>query len=760
MDQAALHRHLMGVFLGELEEHVRALNDGLLALEKEPVGEERAEHLKRLFRAAHSLKGSAGAVNVKPIEMVCHSLEEILGAARDGSITLGPEHFEVIYAAADAIADAGVRLRAQRDLSDAPISAIAPRLASAARATTDVGTPASGPPPVRAAARELERPAHRPLDEAAPIGQFVDAGLVRVPVGKLDDILARGGELLLARHRLDLRVQAVDTLHRFVDEWMEEWTAVDRLATEFGPDVNAASSDDARLAEQLRECLPLLGAASENMRRLERELKRLGGLLAQDSRALNVVAGRLDHEVRNIRMFPLSEACAGLERLARDLARGGGKDVDLTVDGGQLELDRTVLEAIKDPLVHLVRNAIDHGIETPDERLAAGKSSRGQLRISAALHGAQVEVVISDDGRGLDLNAIRAKAQTKKLPVPEDDADVAQLIFLPGFSTAPLITEISGRGVGLDVVASKVARLNGSVDVSFEAGRGTRFTLTLPRTVTRLRALLVRDGGRVYAFNASAVARVVSVRQADIRMIEGRDVILTGTAPVPVVRLAQTLGLPSRSPSTTGKISAVILARGEREAAFAVDELIAEQEVFIKNLGVRLGRVGQVSGATIMPNGSVALILSASGLLNEALGKPGPGTVAASLGETSPPARKRLLVVDDSVTTRTLMQSVLDAAGYDVTVVVDGADAWSMLQERGADFDLVVSDIEMPRMDGFALTQAIRSSSHVADLPVVLVTARSSDEDKARGMEVGANAYLVKSTFDQNALLDTIAQLL
>jgi len=760
MDQAALHRRLMGVFLGELEEHVRALNDGLLALEKEPIAEERAEQLKRLFRAAHSLKGSAGAVNVKPIEIACHSLEEILGAARDGSYTLGPEHFEVIYAAADAIADAGVRLRALQDLNDAPISAIVPRLAAAARATTYAGTPASGPPPVRPTALELERPVYQPLDQAAPIGQIVDAGLVRVPAGKLDDILARGGELLLARHRLDLRVQAVDELYRFVDEWMEEWTAVDRLATEFGRDVNAASSDDARLAEQLRECLPLLGGASDKLRRLERELKRLGALLAQDSRQLNAVAGGLDHEVLNVRMLPLSEACAGLERLARDLALAGGKTVDLTVYGGQIELDRAVLEAIKDPLVHLVRNAIDHGIETPEERLAVGKPPPGQLGISAALRGSHVEVVISDDGRGLIVDAIRAKARKNNLTVPADDADAAQIIFLPGFSTAPLITEISGRGVGLDVVWSKVARLNGSVNVSFEVGRGTRFTLVLPLTLTRLRALLVRDGGRVYALDASAVARVVSVSPADIRMIEGRAVILTGTTPLPIVPLAQALGLPSRSPSTTGNISVVILASGEREAAFAVEELIAEQEVFIKNLGVRLGRVGHATGATIMPNGSVALILSASGLLKEALGQPNPGTLAASLGEAGPPERKRLLVVDDSVTTRTLMQSVLDAAGYDVTVVVDGADAWSMLQERGTELDLVVSDIEMPRMDGFALTQAIRSSSHVADLPVILVTARSSDQDKARGMEVGANAYLVKSTFEQNALLDIIAQLL
>ena len=703
IDQEALQRRLMVVFLGELEEHTRVINDGLLALEKEPSAAGRADHLQGLFRAAHSLKGAAGAVGVKPIEAVCHSLEEILVAARDGSITLGPDHFEVIYAAADAVADAGARLREQRDLADAPIVAIVPRLVAAARATAHVSTPAPQKPAEALAVPDLERPA---------IGRVVDAGMVRVPVSKIDQILARAGELLLARHRLDLRARAVDTLYRFVDEWLEEWNAVDRFSD-----------------------------TGDNLRRLERELKRLSALLAQDSRALDAVAGGLDAEVGNVRMLPLSEACGGLERLARDLARAGGKNVGLTVDSGQIELDRTVLEAIKDPLVHLVRNAVDHGIEMPEERLAARKPHDGQVTVSAALHGSHVEVVIFDDGRGLDLDAIRAKARKNNIVVPDDDAAVAQLIFLPGFSTARLITEISGRGIGLDVVWSQVARLNGSVNVSFEPGRGTRFTLALPLTLTRLRALLVRDGGRVYAFDAAAVARVVSV------------------APVPIVSLARALGLPDRR-SSTGKISVVILASGEQEAAFAVEELIAEGEIFVKNLGVRLGRVGHTTGATIMPDGSIALILSAPGLLKDALGQTGLGTLAASLGEPGPPARKRLLVIDDSITTRTLMQSVLDAAGYDVTVMVDGADAWAALQQRGAELDLVVSDIEMPRMDGFALTQAIRSSSHVADLPVVLVTARSSDEDKARGMEVGANAYLVKSTFDQTALLDTIAQLL
>jgi two-component system chemotaxis sensor kinase CheA len=760
MDQEALQRRLMDVFVGELEEHVRSLNGGLLALEKQPSADDRAECVRGLFRAAHSLKGAAGSVGVKPIEAACHHLEELLGAVRDGSITLGSEDFDLIYAAADAIADAGTRLRAKQDLNGSPIVSISPRLAAAAKATNASVTPAPVSPPVHEAPAEVQRPPDRPLERADPIGSVVETALVRVPVGKLDDMLARGGELLLARSRLELRVQAVAMLHGFVDEWMDEWTAVDELAAELGRDENADETSGSWQSERMRACLPLLIRASEKLRRLERDLERLGTTLAQDSRQLNAAAGGLDDEVRSIRMLPLSEACAGLERLVRDLAQASGKRIDLAVQGGQIELDRTVIDGIKDPLVHLIRNAVDHGIERPEERLAAGKPPRGRVTISSALRGTHVEIVVSDDGRGLDLDAIRSKARKSKLAVPEDDADVAQLIFLPGFSTAPLITEISGRGVGLDVVRSKVQDLNGSVDVSLESDCGTRFTLVLPVTLTTLRALLVRVGGRVFAFDTAAVRRVVSIGSADVRTIEGRDVILLGAAPVPIVSLAASLGLPPRNPSANEKTPVVILTAGEREAAFAVEEVMSEEEIVIKNLGVRLGRVGHVTGATIMPNGLLALILSAADLVKEALGQTGAGTLAASFGETGPPARKHLLIVDDSITTRTLMHSVLEAAGYDVTVAVDGAEAWSALQAANADPDLVVSDVEMPRMDGFALTQAIRTSNRLADLPVVLVTARSSDQDKARGMEVGANAYLVKSTFDHRALLDIIAQLL
>ena len=271
MDQEALQRRLMDVFLGELEEHVRSLNDGLLALEKQAGADERTECVRGLFRAAHSLKGAAGSVGVKPIETACHHLEEILGAVRDGSITLGPEYFDVIYAAADAIADAGSRLRAKQDLTAAPIASIGSRLAAAARAASASVNPAPISPPVREAVAEVQRRSERPLKRADPIGSSVETALVRVPVGKLDDMLARGGELLLARNRLELRVQAVAMLHGFVDEWMGEWAAVDELAFELGPGDGVDETNGSWQSERVRACLPLLVRASENLRRLERD---------------------------------------------------------------------------------------------------------------------------------------------------------------------------------------------------------------------------------------------------------------------------------------------------------------------------------------------------------------------------------------------------------------------------------------------------------------------------------------------------------
>ena len=508
-----------------------------------------------------------------------------------------------------------------------------------------------------------------------------------------------------------------------------------------------------------RRAAAALGRVGSNLRQLDKDLEQMATGMLADSRILKEAAGAVDDEVRRVRMLPFAEACQGLDRMVRDLARSTGKEVDLVIEGGDKELDRSVLEGLKDPLRHLVRNAVDHGAEPPEARLADGKSRRARLTVAAVLRGATVEVVVSDDGRGINLDALRQQARKKRLPEPADDRELARIIFLPGFSTAPLITDVSGRGVGLDVVKSRVEALHGSVDLTFTPGLGTCFTLAVPLTLTTLRVLLVTAAGQTFALVGTTVHKLVRADLTQLRSVEGRDMLALGGIPVPVASLAETLGLRERETlRANGKTPVVVVAAGDKRLAFVVEEFQAEQEVVVKNLGARIRRLLHVSAATILPSGRIAPVLNTQNLIRTALQRAPATRLAPGQEQAAAQAKKRILVADDSVTTRTLEKSILEAAGYEVAIAADGADAWQLLQERGA--DLLVSDVDMPRMDGFTLTETIRASKRFHELPVVLVTARETEEDKARGITVQADAYLCKSGFDQKNLLETVAQLL
>ena len=758
MDKAQLIARLKTTFLDELQEHVRALNRELLALEKGPDEADRAARLKELLRTAHSLKGAARSVDLSLIEEACHRLEDLLGSARDEPAAFDPESFALLFATADALEEAGMRLREQRDLDDSPLAVLLPRLEAAmGPQAIRVLEPA---PPARDAS--VPPPGRLAVEASAPQAPVANVGFVRVPAEKLDALLAHSGELLVARRRVESRAEELAAVREFLARWRTEWRRGERplLALRRGEDGIPSPRAWAAPGKSLpRRAAVMLGRVGENLRRLEKDLDRLARALESDGRQLDQVADQLDDAVLRLRMLPFAEACQGLARLVRDLAQAGGKEVELVVEGGQVELDRSVLEGLRDPLYHLVRNAVDHGIERPEERRAAGKPASGRITVSAALRGTQVEVVVADDGRGLDLEAVRQQLRQRQLPEPADPHDLASCIFLPGFSTAPLITSISGRGVGLDVVKSRVESLHGTIEVSYTPGGGTRFALGVPLTLTTLRALLVEAGGQVFAWASTNVQRLVRVGPDDIRRVGGRDMLVHGRSPLPVAALAEALGLPGRpAPGTTGKRPGLIVAAGERRMAFLVDELIAEHEIVVKGLGTRIRRIRNFSGATILPSGRIALVLNAATLIRTASSQSLGPSEAPVPARTDPAAKKRLLVVDDSITTRTLEKSILEAAGYEVLTAHDGEAGWSLLQEQ--DVDLVITDVEMPRMDGFALTEAIRRSKRAQDLPVILITARSSDRDKARGIEVGADAYIVKSRFDQKDLLETIAQLL
>jgi two-component system chemotaxis sensor kinase CheA len=751
VESEALIARLMKTFLGEAEEHIQTLNRNLLDLEKQTAAAERAKTFKTLFRTAHSLKGASHAVKVPILETACHKLEELFAAASDGRRSIDSELFRMLFAVVDAIQDVVRRLRARKDLDDLPLSALLKHLDAVMAGN---GSAATGMP-----VPELPMPVPAETDDAPlPFDH-----LVRVPAEKFDSLLAHSGQLIVAQRSAAARSEDAAGLLEAIKRWRSDWRTVERTVERWLDNGAGAvlPSPASEGGERHTAFSPRVAAAfrrtADNIHRFEQELQRLAGGLAGDRRTLERATGALDTEIRRARLLPFKEACAGLERVVRDLGKSTGKLVDLTIDGADIELDRSVLEGLKDPLLHLVRNSMDHGIETAALRHARNKSGRGRIRITAALRGALVDVTVADDGGGLDLTAIRDRARQKDLPLPEDEAELARYIFLPSFSTAPVVTEISGRGVGLDAVKTQVEAMRGTVDVAFDPGQGTRFTLTVPLTLTTIRVLLTQTQGQVFAFDNAAVERLMRISADDLRSIDGRDVLALGGAPTPVVSLAALLELPSEDPTHPDRRSPlVLLSVGGQRIGVLVDELMAEQEVMIRALGPRLVGLRTVSGGLVLPNGGVALILNAVELIRRATHRAPTRLAMPVVSQVA--SKGRLIVADDSVTTRTLEKSILEAAGYDVMVASDGDEAWRLLQEKGA--DLVVSDVEMPRMDGFDLTQAIRSSQRFRHLPVILVTGAESEAHRTRGLEAGANAYLLKSAFDQTTLLETIRQML
>lgn len=577
----------------------------------------------------------------------------------------------------------------------------------------------AGAEQLREAGRELTPEAPR----QAPPGRrvYVSDTTLRVAADAIDGLLEQSSDLLVAHHRIDDVLRSVD----------ETATMVQRL--------HSAPPGAGRKRRR------------DEMREVQRSLDRIAAAMQAERAALQRTAQAIDASIRSIRIVPFGIACEGLERVVHDTAEATGKRVRLEITGADIGLDRVMIERLRDPLVQLVRNAVDHGIEPPAERVQAGKPANGTVQLSVMLREGEVSVSVRDDGRGLDLEALRRRVRERGLSV--DEAALPQAVFLPGVSTAASVTNLSGRGVGLDVVRAEIEALDGSADVLSERNGGTTFVLNFPMTSTTVRAILVAAAGQTFGFNVTSVERTTRVDAASVTVVEGRPVLLLGERALPLVPLHTALGIDvpgDRAPQSV----AVIVRRGDRSVALGVDALLDEREVHLRALGPRLSALPYVSGAAIGGDGSIALILRGRAVVEGAL-----RAARTAAPPASGPARavKRVLLVDDSVTTRALECSILEAAGFTVLTAPDGLAAWALLGEQTV--DVVVSDVDMPRMDGFGLVEAIRASASLRALPVVLVTGRGDEADRRRGLEAGADAYIVKSSFRQEELLETIGAL-
>jgi two-component system chemotaxis sensor kinase CheA len=607
-----------------------------------------------------------------------------------------------------------------------------------------------------------------PVAAPAPVEESV-----RVATAKLEALMAQMGELQVARLGAEQRGLELHALLDEVEAWEAEQWAKRSSPASLGPRaLTADASIHAPPPAAADNTLPRLRDVSGRLRSLQRRYDA-------DQRRLTQVMVGLQDNVRRMRMLPISTVFGTFPRMVRDLAHDLGKEAQLVVQGGDTEVDRSVLEQIKDPLTHLLRNSLDHGIELPQARQLAGKPAAGTIGLSASQHGDSIIIEVSDDGQGIDTARVRESAIRKGIVSVDEaqtmsDHEALWLIFRSGVSTSTAVSDVSGRGVGMDVVRDKVERLHGLMDVHSTLGAGTHFTLTLPLTVATTLCLLVQVAGQTFAIPITNVIRIVRLQADSVGYAEGRAAIRPEGRPILLLNLAQVLGVtsnlpPPPKPGRNGATAAadlgtaIILGSAEKRLAFRVDAVTNAQEVVVKALPKPFLRVRHLAGASILGTGEVVLVLNAADLLRASA----PASASLAAPAPPPPEETRthtIMVVDDSITTRTLEKNILEAAGYAVRAYADGVEAWNALQTEGCApdglYDLVVTDVLMPRLNGFDLTVRVRDDQRLKNLPIVLVTSLDSREDRERGVQVGADAYIAKGAFDQDNLLETIRRLI
>ncbi|MBI5231579.1 MAG: hybrid sensor histidine kinase/response regulator, partial [Coriobacteriales bacterium] len=584
-----------------------------------------------------------------------------------------------------------------------------------------------------------------------------------------------GVEALKAREQATIRIRTaqVDSLLNLVSEVVisqikaEQRQAEMRAITSGSNDIwlawqriRAELASNPELSEALEADITSIDSLLSDHRR---ELATFLKSYSDDVSRASVVINDVQEQGMQLRMLPAHTIFQTFPRAVRDLAKQFKKEIDLDIEGGDTELDKKVLEEINDPLIHIIRNSVDHGIESPEKRREAGKPDAGTIRISARQEGDRIVIEVSDDGRGIDPDLIRSAAVRKGYLTEAEassisDREAIYLIFEAGFSTAAIITEISGRGVGMDVVREFVVeKLKGSLDVESEIGVGTTFRLTLPLTLAIIRALMLRVGDQVYALPTSAIEETLRMAPSEIQKVEGREVIRRQRRTVPVVHLSEILGVPEAQSEDGAKLPIVTLGYSGHRMGFQVDSFVGEQQIVIKPLGSHLAKIDNVAGVTILGAGEVVPILNIPDLMYNARTKSGQrvGRTAVAVKD----GVRRILICEDSFTTRELERSIFEAAGYDVETAVDGAQGLSRLREN-MEFDAVVTDVQMPNMNGFDLTRAIKRDPQLKAIPVIIVTSLERDEEKAEGIDAGADAYITKSVFNQDTLLDTVESLI
>ena len=751
-------RRLQATFKAEAEEHIKTISDGLLELEKKPGGKQRSEIIERVFRGAHSLKGAARSVNRRSVEQVCQALEDVFSMLKRDKIVLVPESFDLLHKIVDGIAEL---LSEPEDQINVNVKdSIHKMLGSLkTRSASKLAIPKveSQKKPVKEEQKHETEVSNATLEQDVQIKTSEISEMVRIPRAKLEPLFIQAEELIQTRAEQSQRILELKEISKIVQNWRVDYKRWknDHLRHSDYFDKEWAIENERHISDIEYKVLALVRA------------------LENDARLTSRMVDNHVGDMKTLLMLPVSLFVESFPRLVRDLSRSKGKEIELIMEGTGIEVDKRVLDAMKDPLLHMIRNSVDHGIESSGERVHLNKTAKGKVSlIFNTLENNRLEVIVSDDGSGINLDLLEKSVLKAGLMSRQEFSKLnreekLEFIYRSGISTSKMITDISGRGLGMSIVHENVMKMGGTINVESQPGKGTTIRLILPMSLSTFKGVMIKSEGRKFVLPIINVERTLRVKSEDLKTVENRETIVIDDNVVSFMRMVQVLKLPNVPVTKNSELNekrdgfdytnVVLLKYGDERIAFQVDEVISQQDVLVKELGKQIVHLRNISGACVLGSGEVVPILNVSDLIASATRMP-MTSVPVEISEKKSVSDYNILVAEDSITSRTLLKNILESGGYHVVTAIDGSDAYTRAIEHN--FDLVVSDVDMPRMNGFELITKIRNNKKMSEMPVVLVTSLDSRDDRERGIEVGANAYIVKSSFDQSNLLEVVDRLL
>ncbi|NQU51106.1 MAG: hybrid sensor histidine kinase/response regulator [Bacteroidetes bacterium] len=779
-------KRILATFRIEAQENITTMSAYLIELENEPPDSRKEELFEVLYRTAHSLKGASRAVGFTDIESLCHGLENVMAAIRSNEIDFNSQVFDVLFQTSDLIEEvlntiegepseelsdkiskqvdnlsltkAGLEVEVQYSRTKPPVSVLT---------TTEPIVPAKKEEIVtKEIKKETETTnynADKLVEESTTASRKITDDSIHVSTKKLDVLLMQAEEMLSLKLIANQRTKDLQNTLNELMLWSKKASEVYDSSANLKRTLDFKKSINSGFEKEITDIFQFCEWSGPQIKNIEKNLSDILSLAHQESYSTNSKIETLLEDVKELITLPFSTLLDGFPKMVRDISKDLGKKIKFEVLGDSVEIDRRILEQIRNPLIHILRNSIDYGIEDPKTRIENNKKEKGNITLKIEqLENNKVELTISDDGAGIDLNKLK-QVYIKNEEIEKNDVEkieekeLLKYIFRSGVTTSTIVTDLSGRGLGMAITQETIEHLGGTIQVKTEKGKSTTFTILLPLTIVTYRGVIIELSNRQFIVPTQKVHSVIRVAASEIETVGNKATFSLNDEIIPLINLSEILELNSTQISGD-VIQIIIFDKDAKKIGFIIDKVVGEQEVLVKKFNKQLTRVRNILGASILGSGEVVPILNISDLYKSSLNTTESNASVSKDSESETEQQKSILIVEDSITSRTLLKNILETSGYKVTTAIDGVDGFTKLKE--GTFDAVVTDVEMPRMNGFELTAKIRSLKDSANMPIVLVTSLSKREDREKGIDVGANAYIIKSSFDQSNLLEVLERLI